>query len=154
MYFYKKIVKDLIKKNISVSIAESCTGGKLSSFFTAIPNVSKIFNLGVVTYSNQSKNKILNIPISLINKHGAVSKKISKKMSYNLYKITKSDLCISITGIAGPTGGSTKKPIGLVYICIRYKKKKNIFKMFFKGSRQKIQKEIVINVLKLIKKLI
>ena len=154
MYFYKKIVKDLIKKNISVSIAESCTGGKLSSFFTAIPNVSKIFNLGVVTYSNQSKNKILNIPISLINKHGAVSKKISKKMSYNLYKITKSDLCISITGIAGPTGGSTKKPIGLVYICIRYKKKENIFKMFFKGSRQKIQKEIVINVLKLIKKLI
>ena len=141
MFSYKKIIQTLLNKNISVSIAESFTGGLLTKAFTDTPGISKIFHMGLITYSNKSKNLLLNIPILTIKKNGAVNKEIAILMSNNLSKISKSDLCISTTGIAGPSGGSKKKPVGLSYISIILYNKTYVFKKIFKGSRSKIQKD-------------
>tara|TARA_Y100001960_G_C14508713_1_gene745346 strand:- start:262 stop:747 length:486 start_codon:yes stop_codon:yes gene_type:complete len=115
----KKVVKKLLKKKIKISIAESCTGGLLSSSITSVSGSSKIFNFGLVTYSNQSKNKILNVSKKTLSKYGAVSKETCKAMLENVNKLGKNNLSISITGIAGPKGGSIKKPVGLVFIGIK-----------------------------------
>ena len=123
MKLFNKVVKKLINKDISTSVAESCTGGLLSSKITSVSGVSKIFYLGLVVYSNQSKSTILNIPSKFIFKYGAVSSQLISKALHNLHKKTKSKLCICTTGIAGPTGGSKNKPVGLVFIGIRYKNK-------------------------------
>ena len=143
MHLYKNIIKSLIRKNISISIAESFTGGQLSKAFTDISGVSKIFQMGLITYSNESKNSILKIPMIKINKYGAVSKEIAILMSKNLSIISKSDLNISTTGISGPLGGSIKKPVGLAYISITFLKKNYIFEKKFRGNRSKIQKNAV-----------
>tara|TARA_B100001123_G_C14845637_1_gene841942 strand:+ start:263 stop:646 length:384 start_codon:yes stop_codon:yes gene_type:complete len=123
MHLYKKVIKKLIEKKISISIAESCTGGLLSSRITSIPGVSKIYYAGLIVYSNESKKKLLKIPSKKISKFGAVSENTAREMLYGLYKLNKSKLCICTTGIAGPTGESIKKPLGLVFIGIKYKKK-------------------------------
>ena len=154
MSSYKNVIKNLLKKNISISVAESCTGGQLSKFFTDTPGISKIFHMGLITYSNKSKSLILNIPSKLIKHHGAVSEKIANLMSKNLSKISKSQLCVSTTGIAGPSGGSRNKPVGLVYIGITFNKKTFVFKKQFNGNRKKIQKETVLFCLKEINNLI
>ena len=154
MYFYKKIINSLIKKKLSISFAESCTGGQLSKVFTDVPGVSTIFDMALITYSNKSKSLLLKIPLALIKKYGAVSEKVAYKMSNNLFKISKSKICVSTTGIAGPLGGSAKKPVGLVYIGITFNKKTLIFKKKFSGSRKKIQKDTVIFCLKEIDKLL
>ena len=143
MFSYKKIIDTLIKKNISVSIAESFTGGQLTKEFMNISGVSKVFNMGLITYSNESKTLLLKIPNSILKKKGAVSKEVAILMSKNLAKISKSDLCISTTGIAGPLGGSKEKPIGLAYISITFLKKNFLFKKKFKGTRLKIQKNAI-----------
>ena len=150
---FKKIIHHLIEKNISLSLAESCTGGLLSSYFTEIQGVSQIFDMGLVTYSNNSKNTILDIPLSTIKKHGAVSKKVANLMSKNLSIISGSKICVSTTGIAGPSGGSKSKPVGLVYIGITVNKKTIVFKKKFNGSRKKIQKEIALFCLNTLYKL-
>ena len=154
MFLYKKIIKTLIKKNISIAVAESCTGGKISYLISTVPGVSKIFDLGLVTYSNNSKFKILKIPKSIINKHGAVSEEVSRLMIKNLYSITKSKICISTTGIAGPTGNTKYKPLGLIYIGIKHKSKIKIYKKIFKGNRSMFQKKASEFCLQEIKKLI
>ena len=138
----KKIIKKLITKKITISVAESCTGGLIASEIISIPNSSKIFNLGLITYSNKSKEKILNIKKKNLIKFGAVSPQVCKEMVHNLYKITKSKICISTTGIAGPSGGSASKPVGLVYVGFKYNKISKIFKFNFmiKLSRNIIQK--------------
>ena len=118
-----KLVNLLIKKRISISFAESCTGGLLSSTITSIPNASKVFKIGLITYSNHSKNKLLKISKNLLNKYGAVSKPVCLAMVKNINKIAKTDLSISITGIAGPSGGTPLKPVGLIYIGIKFRKK-------------------------------
>ena len=151
---YKKTINHLIIKNISISVAESCTGGQLSKYFTDYPGVSKIFNMGLITYSNNAKSMLLNISPAIINKYGAVSEKIAFLMTKNLSKYSKSKLCISTTGIAGPDGGSKLKPIGLVYIGITFNKKSFVLKKKFIGNRKKIQKDTVLFCLKEIKKLI
>tara|TARA_Y100000590_G_scaffold470625_1_gene667065 strand:+ start:8088 stop:8552 length:465 start_codon:yes stop_codon:yes gene_type:complete len=151
---FNKIINILIKKNITVSTAESCTGGLLGYTFIKHKGVSKIFDRGLICYSNISKNKLLKININLIKKYGAVSNVIAKKMAVNLYKITKSDLSISTTGIAGPDGNSSKKPIGLVYICIKYKYKIFIYKKNFRGTRIQIQKQTVDFIFQKLNKLI
>ena len=143
MFTYKKIINNLIEKNITISVAESCTGGQLSKLLTDIPRISKIFNMGLITYSNKSKKILLNIPLNILKKHGAVSQKTAKLMCLNLYKISKSRLCISTTGIAGPSGGSKIKPVGFVFFGIIFNKKKFIYKKKFKGRRKKIQKVAV-----------
>ena len=141
----KKIINKLIKNKITISVAESCTGGLIASEITSVPNSSNIFNLGLVTYSNQSKEKLLKIKKQNLKKYGAVSAQICKDMVENLFKISKTDLCISTTGIAGPSGGSKLKPVGLVYIGIKFKKISKIYMYNFnkKLERNKIQKKTV-----------
>ena len=151
-----KIIKFIIKKKLSVSVAESCTGGMLASIITSVSGSSKIFNMGLITYSNQAKSRILKISKKILNKFGAVSKECCIKMTQNLKKISKSDICISTTGIAGPLGGSLAKPVGTVYVGIYIKKKIVIKKYNFNSKllRKSIQKKTCIEVLKLIKKYI
>ena len=151
---YKKIISKFIKENVTVATAESCTGGLLSYSFIKNRGVSKIFKTGIICYSNESKIKFLQISKNLIKNHGAVSSQVAKKMSENLFKLTNCNLCISVTGVAGPAGGSDKKPVGLVYIGIKYKKENIVFKKYFKGSRIQIQKQIIIFIFKKINSLI
>jgi nicotinamide-nucleotide amidase len=141
----KKVIKKLIRNKITISVAESCTGGLIASEITSVPNSSNIFNLGLVTYSNQSKEKLLKIKKQNLKKYGAVSAQICKDMIENLFKISKTDLCISTTGIAGPSGGSKLKPVGLVYVGIKFKKNCKIYMYNFnkKLERNKIQKKTV-----------
>jgi nicotinamide-nucleotide amidase len=146
-----KVVKILKKKKLTISFAESCTGGKLSSAITSISGSSKVFKMGLVTYSNQSKNTILKVPKKIIRKYGAVSIQCCSSMVKNLSRISKSDICLSITGIAGPNGLSELKPAGLVYIGT---KKGNITKiktyLFKNKGREYIQKITVKESLNLI----
>ena len=140
----KKIVNKLIKKKLTISIAESCTGGLLSSAITSVSGSSKVFNLGLVTYANQSKIKILKVPKNLIRKYGAVSEKVCLAMVNNLNKISKTSISVSVTGIAGPKGGSKKKPVGLVHVGIKKGDKIRVKKYLFKNKgRAYIQKAAV-----------
>tara|TARA_B100000809_G_scaffold156969_1_gene154253 strand:- start:35 stop:508 length:474 start_codon:yes stop_codon:yes gene_type:complete len=147
----KKIVNRLIKKKLTISTAESCTGGLLSSFITSINGSSKVFDLGLITYSNQSKINILKIPKKIIKRYGAVSKQVCLSMVKNVYKLTKSNISLSITGIAGPRGGTKNKPVGLVYVGIKKDDKIKVKKYLFKNKgRNYIQKAAVDKSLKLI----
>jgi len=147
----RKVVALLKKKRIKLAIAESCTGGMLSSSITSISGSSKIFNMGLVTYSNTSKNLLLKIPKQIIRKHGAVSSQCCSYMVNNLSKIAKVTIAISITGIAGPNGGTKFKPVGLVYIGIKKKNKIKICKYVFKNKdRSKIRRQTVNKALELI----
>ena len=147
--------KKLIKKKLTISAAESCTGGLLAHNLTKLANSSKYFQMGLTTYSNQSKIKILKVNKNIIKKYGAVSKECCKSMVQNLSKISKSKINVSITGIAGPGGASKNKPIGLVYIGIKKGKtlivKENRFKS---NNRNSIQKLTVREVIKIVLSLI
>ena len=150
-----KIVKKLIQKKLKVSFAESCTGGMLCSVITSINGSSKVFNLGLITYSNKAKIDILKVPNKILNKYGAVSNECCLSMVKNLSKISKADISISITGIAGPNGGTKFKPVGLVYIGIKKGNKIIIKKNLFKNrNRISIQKASVTTSLKMISKII
>ena len=141
MVNFKKLINKLKKKKLNIRFAESCTGGLLAQSITSISGASKIFNLSVVTYSNNSKNSILKVPKKIINKFGAVSEECCLSMVENLAKISKSQINVSITGIAGPKGGTKFKPIGLVFIGINYKGKSNVYKCLFANkTRRSIQK--------------
>ena len=147
----KKIINLLSKKNLKLSVAESCTGGMLSSSITSVSGASKIFKFGLVTYSNQSKISLLKVPKKVIKKYGAVSFQCCMAMVNNLAKISKSNLSVSITGIAGPLGGSKNKPVGLVFIGIKKAKKIKINRCLFKNNkRSSIQKAAVKKALELI----
>ena len=147
----KKIINLLSKKNLKLSVAESCTGGMLSSSITSVSGASKIFKFGLVTYSNQSKISLLKVPQKVIKKYGAVSFQCCMAMVNNLAKISKSNLSVSITGIAGPLGGSKNKPVGLVFIGIKKAKKIKINRCLFKNNkRSSIQKAAVKKTLELI----
>ena len=147
----KKIINLLRKKKFKISFAESCTGGLLSSKITSISGSSKVFTLGLVTYSNQSKIDILKIPKIIIIKHGAVSYETCLSMVKNLSKISKSSISVSITGIAGPGGGSKQKPVGLVYIGIKKGNKTLVKKYLFRNMKRIfIQKAAVNKALNLI----
>ena len=147
--------KKLIKKKLTLSVAESCTGGLLAHNFTKLANSSKYFQMGLTTYSNQAKIKILKINKNIIQKYGAVSKECCKAMVQNLFKISKSKINVSITGIAGPGGGSKEKPVGLVYIGIKKGDKIIINKTIFKSkSRKNIQSSTVKKVIQKILKII
>ena len=150
MSLNKKVVLILKRKKIKISIAESCTGGMLSSAITSVGGSSKVFLMGLVTYSNQAKINILKVPKKIIQKHGAVSVQCCLSMVNNLSKISKSKLCISVTGIAGPKGGSRQKPVGLVYIGIKKDKVVKINRYVFKNrGRNFIQKATVTKALEL-----
>ena len=136
-----KTVKKLIKKKLKISFSESCTGGLLSSNITSVNGASKVFKLGLVVYSNESKTKVLNIPKKIIRKYGAVSQQVCAIMAKNISKISKTNISVSITGIAGPKGGSKNKPVGLVFIGIKKGNKIRVNKYLFKNKgRSYIQK--------------
>ena len=140
----QRIVKLLSKKRLKLSFAESCTGGLLSSSITSISGSSKVFTLGLVSYSNQAKINILKVPTKIIKKHGAVSYETCLSMVKNLNKISKTNISVSITGIAGPKGGTKQKPIGLVYIGIKKNNKTLVKKYLFKNKKRNlIQKATV-----------
>jgi len=145
------LVRLLTKKKLKISFAESCTGGQLASTITSISGASKIFNLGLVTYSNQAKIKVLKVNKSIIKKYGAVSYECCYAMVNNLSKISKANINISITGIAGPKGGTQQKPVGLVYIGVKKGNKTQINKCLFKAKkRSSIQKATVKKALNLV----
>tara|TARA_Y100000590_G_scaffold466269_1_gene641051 strand:- start:438 stop:911 length:474 start_codon:yes stop_codon:yes gene_type:complete len=147
----KKVVNLLKKRKFKISFAESCTGGLLSSSITSISGSSKIFNLGLITYSNHSKIKTLKVPKKTIQKYGSVSYETCLSMVKNLNKMAKTSISVSITGIAGPKGGSDKKPVGLVFIGIKKGNKTLVKKYFFKNrKRELIQKATVYKALNLI----
>ena len=146
-----KIVQKLSKKKLKISFAESCTGGLLSSSITSISGSSKVFNLSLVTYSNKAKIEVLKVPKKIISKYGAVSKECCLSMVKNLSKISKASISISITGIAGPNGGTKLKPVGLVYIGIKKGNKiiikKNQFKNKNRISIQKVTVRTAFNII-------
>ena len=151
----ESLIKSLKKKKLTLAIAESCTGGLLSSSITEISGSSKVFKFGLVTYSNKSKNKILKVPNEIIKKNGAVSIQCCLSMVKNLSKIGKSSISISITGIAGPGGGSKDKPVGLVYIGLKKGSNLKALKYIIKNKgRSYIQKTIVKKSINLLKEMI
>ena len=139
-----KVITTLTKKKMRLSVAESCTGGMLSNSITSLNGASKIFKFGIITYSNESKIKFLKVPKKIITKYGAVSFQCCLYMVKNLGKISKSNISVSITGVAGPKGGSKLKPVGLVFIGIKKGNKIKINRyVFMKKSRNSIQREAV-----------
>ena len=147
----KSLVKILTKKKLKISFAESCTGGLLASSITSISGASKIFNLGFVTYSNQAKIRFLNVNKNILRKYGAVSHECCLAMVNNLSKISKANINVSITGIAGPKGGTKQKPIGLVFIGVKEVNKTQVYKFLFKGKKRlSIQKATVKKALDLV----
>ena len=151
----KLLHKKLIKKKLTISVAESCTGGLLALNFTKLPKSSKYFKMGFITYSNQSKINILKVKNQIIGRYGAVSKECCEAMVQNLSKISKSKINISITGIAGPSGGSKDKPVGLVYIGIKKGKYMIITKKKFKSKQRSIIQNLTVKeVIKILLNLI
>ena len=147
----KKIVSLLKRKKLKISFAESCTGGLLSSAITSVSGSSKVFTLGLVAYSNQSKTKVLKVPKNIIRKYRSVSEQVCLSMLKNLNKISKTNISFSITGIAGPSGGTIKKPVGLVYLGIKKGNKVEVKKYLFKNKgRTYIQKAAINKSLRLI----
>ena len=143
-----------LEKKLTITTAESCTGGMIASSIVSVSGSSAIFKSSVVTYSNEMKSKILNIPLTLINENGAVSKVIAYTMAYNVLDLINSDISIAVTGIAGPGGGSKNKPVGLVYIGIGTKQNIVTKRYLFKGNRLKIRQETTLESLKLSNKII
>ena len=147
----ESLVKILTKKKLKIAFAESCTGGLVASTITSVSGASKVFSLGLVTYSNQAKIKILKINKNIIKKYGAVSHECCFAMVDNLSKISKANINVSITGIAGPKGGTKQKPVGLVYIGVKKGNKIRINKCLFKSkNRSTIQKATVRKALDLV----
>ena len=147
----KSLIRVLTQKKLKISFAESCTGGLLASTITSISGASKVFNLSLVTYSNKAKINILKVNKNIIKKYGAVSHECCYAMVKNLSRISKANINVSITGIAGPKGGTKQKPVGLVYIGVKKGNKILINKCLFKSKkRSSVQKATVKKALDLI----
>jgi len=147
----KNIHNYLSKKNKTISTAESCSGGLLSFMLTQLPGSSKYFILGVTSYSNTAKKNILKIPAKVISRNGAVSKKVATLMAENVRKIAGTDIGVGITGIAGPSGGLTQKPVGTVFIALSTRNTTICKKFIFKGSRTAIREQSALKALQLLK---
>ncbi len=137
----KKLVEALIKANMHISFCESCTGGMLSAALTEIPGSSAVFDMGFVTYANEAKNKLIGVNKALLDTYGAVSEEVAKAMAEGVVRVSGADIGVSITGIAGPDGGSEEKPVGLVYIGMCFEGKVVVTKNNFSGSRQQIREK-------------
>ncbi|MEO0205388.1 MAG: CinA family protein [candidate division WOR-3 bacterium] len=144
------IGKRLLKKNLTLSVSESCTGGMLGSIITAIPGSSNYFRGGIIAYSNEIKNRIIGVKPFTLKKFGAVSKQTAQEMAQGVRRITKSDISISITGIAGPGGGTKTKPVGLVYIAVADRKNTVANRFVFTGNREQVRKKACFNALKML----
>lgn len=147
-FLANEIYKLLRSQNKSVSSAESCTGGLLATFLTEIPGSSTVYKGGISCYSNESKTKILDIPVSTFETVGAVSKEVAHGLAKNVQSLFESDFGLSITGIAGPDGGTPQKPVGTVWCAIYGKNVENVWKLSLKGTRQMIRMHSSESVLK------
>ena len=143
-----QILHAFTQKNLKIALAESCTGGYISHVITNISGASNVFERGVVTYSNQSKIDLLQVDPDILKQHGAVSEPVARQMAENLRNIANVDISISTTGIAGPTGATLEKPLGLVYIGFSTEKETKVKKYIFKtdriGHKKMVLKEIVL----------
>lgn len=146
----KELVRKLIEKKLIIATAESCTGGLLAKKITDVSGSSEIFEMGLVSYANRIKNEFLEVPNEVLNTVGAVSEETAKQMALGITKLAKSDIGVGITGIAGPTGGSAQKPVGLVYYSIYFKKEDKLVvkKLLLKGSRDEVREETTEIVIK------
>ena len=135
----KAVIKLLIEKNMTISAAESCTGGLFSKMITDISGSSMVLNESYVTYANEAKTKILGVNSDTLKKYGAVSEETAREMLEGLYKVSSSDVCVCFTGIAGPGGGTNEKPVGLVYMGIYINGKTEITRLKLRGNRDKIR---------------
>ncbi len=149
-----QIAKTLIKKKLSLSVCESCTGGMLGTLITGEPGSSKYFCGGVIVYSDEVKQRVVGVRQATLRKYGAVSAEVAREMAQGVLERLKADISISITGIAGPTGGTKKKPVGLVYLCVATRQHVSVEKRVFKGSRNQIRREACTEVLRLLKRLL
>ena len=146
----EKVAQLLKNQKKTISVAESCSGGLLASRLTDIPGSTKYFQLGIVTYSNEAKTKLLKVPSELIDKHGAVSTEVAELMAQNVRRIQKTDFGVGITGVAGPSGGTKAKPVGLVYIAVATKLETLCLKCQFEGTRTQIKKQTTDRALKIL----
>lgn len=149
-----EVISYLIEKKITISTAESCTAGMIASKLGDISGVSQIFSQGFVTYSNDAKEKLLGVPHELLEKHGAVSEEVARAMAEGVAKTSGAMLGLSATGIAGPTGGTAEKPVGLVYMGICYNGKTTVIKRVFKGSRSEVRNQTVEEIFAQVKKIL
>jgi len=145
-----KIINDLSTRNLSIAIAESCTGGYISHMFTNISGASKVFERGIVCYSNQAKIDLLNVPLQIIEKYGAVSEEVVRTLTHNVRVLSKTNIGIGISGIAGPTGGTKDKPVGLVFIGFSTENEMLIKKYQFITDRIDFKKKVLEKVLDLL----
>ena len=146
----KKIIQAAIKKNITITTAESCTGGMVAAALTSMSGASAVFEAGFITYANSAKTKLLGVPEALIKKHGAVSKEVAKAMAEGARKKAGATIAISITGIAGPTGGTAQKPVGTVFIGVATPHTTTVEKHLFSGNRTQIRKQATNHALALL----
>lgn len=142
-----EVLDELIKKNMTVSTAESCSGGLLASAFVDLAGASAVFLNGAVTYSNESKIKVLGVKEETLNSVGAVSEDTARQMAEGIKRVVKTDIGLSTTGIAGPDGGTAEKPVGLVYIGVSIKNNTIVKRLDLKGTRTEIRKQTVLEVL-------
>ena len=146
----EEIISRLIENNITIATAESCTGGSLGKIITSFSGVSAIYGFGFITYANEAKEKILGVSHETLEKHGAVSSECAREMAIGARKVAKSDIAVSVTGIAGPTGGTKEKPVGLVYIAFADKNGVEVRKLNLSGTRDEIRAKTCDEVFKLI----
>ena len=148
---YNQIISKLIENNITIATAESCTGGSLGKIITSFSGVSAIYGYGFITYANEAKENILGVSHETLEKHGAVSPECAREMAIGARRVAKSDIAVSVTGIAGPTGGTAEKPVGLVYIAFADKDGAEVRKLNLSGTRDEIREQTCEEVFKLIK---
>ncbi len=149
-----ELIELLTKNNLTITTAESCTGGMIAMTITDNPGSSQYFKEGIVTYSNEAKSRHLNVPDEILDKYGAVSEQTAHYMVKGALKFAQSDVAIAVTGIAGPTGGSEKKPVGLVYIGTGFNDVVNVNQYIFSGDRGEIRQKTTNQALKLAAQLI
>lgn len=143
----ENVIKQLIKNDLSIAFAESCTGGYVSNMFTNISGVSKTFERGIVCYSNEAKMTLLNIDPKTLDEFGAVSDEVAKQLAFNLRILSNVDISVGITGIAGPTGGTNEKPIGLVYIAFSTEEETSVNQYNFQTNRLEFKEKVFEKIL-------
>ena len=146
-----EIISKLIENNITISTAESCTGGSLGKIITSVPGASSIYGYGFITYANEAKEKILGVSHETLEKHGAVSSETALEMAKGAREVSGSDIAVSVTGIAGPGGGTAEKPVGLVYIAIADKNGEQYRKLNLSGNRDEVRAKTCEKVFELVK---
>ncbi|MFW9824422.1 MAG: CinA family protein [Candidatus Thorarchaeota archaeon] len=148
----ERIIKGYSEKGVKIAVAESCTGGYVSHMLTNISGASKVFERGIVCYSNQAKISLLGVSSKTIDQYGAVSEQVVEQLAYNIRKNSDVDIGIGISGIAGPTGGTPEKPVGTVFIGFSTKKDFNIREFHFEASRIKFKKLVLDKILDYLEK--